>query len=84
MAPLFAGLGNQPGFRADFRNRENGVIYRVNTPHTPGAKASAAMDFSHADAADAAKLNVILWKDRKGNQPVPVPRHTVIHDEKKD
>jgi hypothetical protein len=80
MAPLFAGPGNQPAFTADFRNRDNGIIYRVNAAHAPGAKASAAMDFTHADAADAATLNAILWKDRKGNQPMPKPRHTVIHE----
>jgi hypothetical protein len=82
MAPLFAGAGSQQGYTADYRNRENGLIYRVNPPHAPGAKASAAMDFSHADAADAATLNAILWKDRKGDQPMPAPRHKVIHDEK--
>jgi len=30
------------------------------------------MDFRHADRAPAEKLNVILWKDAMGNQPVPV------------
>ncbi len=29
------------------------------------------MDFRHADRADAQKLNVILWKDAMGEQPVP-------------
>ena len=29
------------------------------------------MDFRHADRADAQKLNVILWKDAKGEAPVP-------------
>ena len=29
------------------------------------------MDFRHADRADTQKLNVILWKDAKGNVPVP-------------
>ncbi|HEV2232285.1 MAG TPA: bifunctional YncE family protein/alkaline phosphatase family protein [Terriglobia bacterium] len=82
MAPLFAGPGNQPGYTADFRNRDNGVIYRVNSPHAPGARASAAMDFTHADAADSTTLNAILWKDRKGDQPMPAARHTVIHNEK--
>lgn len=78
MAPLFAGPGNQPAFEADTRNRENGMLYRVNPPRGPGAKQSAAMDFSHADAADAATLNAILWRDRKGNEPMPAPRHAVI------
>ena len=29
------------------------------------------MDFSHADRADARKLNVILWKDAMGDKPAP-------------
>jgi hypothetical protein len=29
------------------------------------------MDFSHADRADAGKLNVILWRDAMGSKPVP-------------
>ena len=29
------------------------------------------MDFTHEDRADARKLNVILWKDAMGSQPVP-------------
>jgi hypothetical protein len=29
------------------------------------------MDFSHADRADARKLNVILWRDAMGDAPVP-------------
>lgn len=80
MAPLFAGPANQHPFKADYSNRENGVIYRINALNAPGAKQSAAMDFSHADAADASALNAILWKDRKGNQPMPKPRHAVIHE----
>ncbi|HEV2351301.1 MAG TPA: bifunctional YncE family protein/alkaline phosphatase family protein [Terriglobia bacterium] len=78
MAPLFAGPGNQPAFKADYTNRDNGVIYRVNAPNAPGAKQSAAMDFSHADAADTPTLNAILWKDRKGNQPMPKTPHKRI------
>jgi DNA-binding beta-propeller fold protein YncE len=80
MAPLFAGPGNQLPFKADYRNRDNGMIYRANAPGAPGARASAAMDFSHADAADTPTLNAILWKDRKGNQPMPAPQHRVIQD----
>jgi hypothetical protein len=29
------------------------------------------MDFTHADRADASKLNVILWRDAMGDRPVP-------------
>ena len=78
MAPLFTGAGTQPPFKADFRNRDNGLIYQVNGPHAPGAEESAKLDFSHADVADVNKLNRILWRAAKGKLPMPKPKHTVI------
>ncbi len=78
IAPLFAGGGNQPAFKADYANRDNGLIYQMNETSAPGARASAHMDFSHADAADAHALNRILWRAAKGTKPMPKPRHTVI------
>jgi hypothetical protein len=36
------------------------------------------MDFSRPDAADAAKLNRVLWQDQKGSTPEPKPKHTVF------
>lgn len=80
MAPLFSGSGNQPPFTADLTNMQNGALYQVNSPHAPGAKESARLDFSHADAADAAMLNAILWRESKGDIPVPSPRHTVFRE----
>ena len=71
MAPEFSGAGDQPAFSADFRNRDNGLIYTANAPRAEGAKESAKMDFTHEDRADPVKLNVILWKDAMGNKPVP-------------
>jgi hypothetical protein len=81
MAPLFTGAGNQPPFVADYRNQRNGLIYEVNSPHAPGARESTRMDFTHADSIDAAELNAILWRERKGAVPLPPPRHTVIPKE---
>jgi YVTN family beta-propeller protein len=78
MAPLFSGAGDQPPFSADGRNLQNGLVYQVNPPRGPGARQSARMDFSHADAADAAQLNAILWRASKGNVPMPKPLHRVI------
>jgi len=78
MAPLFSGGESQPPFSADRRNRNNGLIYLVNPRNGPGAKESAKMDFSRADAADAHALNAILWRERKGNVPMPAPKHAVI------
>jgi DNA-binding beta-propeller fold protein YncE len=71
MAAMFSGAGDQPVFTADARNRENGLLYRMNPPTGQDAKRSAELDFSHADAADAGVLNTILWRDRMGNRALP-------------
>jgi DNA-binding beta-propeller fold protein YncE len=71
MAPEFSGDGSQPAFNADYVNRDNGRIYEANTAASYGAKQSAKMNFIHADMADTAKLNIILWRDQMGNQPIP-------------
>jgi hypothetical protein len=71
MAPMFAGPGDQKPYAADYANRDNGLIYTANARTAAGAKESMKMDFTHADRADAKKLNVILWRDAMGNVPVP-------------
>ncbi len=71
IAPLFAGSGDQPAFNADYRNRDNRLIYTANTEKTVGAKQSSRMDFTHEDRADSRKLNIILWKDAMGDAAVP-------------
>jgi DNA-binding beta-propeller fold protein YncE len=78
MGPLFSGKGDQPAFKADYRNLKNGMIYETNKRDARGANESAKMDFSHADAAPAARLNRVLWRDQKGDAPVPEPRHTIF------
>jgi DNA-binding beta-propeller fold protein YncE len=78
MGPMFSGEGNQPAFKADYRNLKNGLIYETNKRDAKGASESAKMDFSHPDAAGAAKLNKVLWRDQKGNTPVPAAKHTVL------
>jgi DNA-binding beta-propeller fold protein YncE len=78
MAPLFSGRGDQPPFTAIYQNRDNGLIYQMNSPKAPGAKESQRMDFIHADQANASELNRILWRDSKGNIPMPPPRHVVF------
>jgi DNA-binding beta-propeller fold protein YncE len=72
MGSLLTGAGDQPAFTADNSNRDNNLIYTANPKSAPGAKESAKMDFTHADRADARKLNVILWQDAMGEKPVPV------------
>lgn len=71
MAPMFSGKGDQPPFTADRRNRENGLLYKMNPPKGPDAKRSAQLNFSREDAADAGVLNTILWRDRMGTRPIP-------------
>ena len=78
MAPLFTGPGDQPAFKADYRNRDNSTIYQANTKSSPGSKESATLDFSVADAADTETLNAILWRAAKGDIPMPAPHHSVI------
>ena len=78
MGPMFSGKGDQPAFKADYRNLKSGLIYEINKRDAQGAKESAKMDFSRPDAAGAAELNKVLWRDQKGNAPAPVPRHTVF------
>jgi DNA-binding beta-propeller fold protein YncE len=78
MGHLFSGADAQPAFKADYRNLKNGLIYETNRRDAAGAKESAKMDFSRPDAAGAAKLNKVLWRDQKGDAPVPAPKHTVF------
>jgi hypothetical protein len=78
MGPMFTGAGNQPAFKADDRNLKNGLIYEINRPDAPGAAESARMNFSRPDAAPAARLNNVLWRDQKGDIPAPAPRHAIF------
>jgi DNA-binding beta-propeller fold protein YncE len=71
ISTLFTGSGDQPAYSADYTNRDNNLIYTANKKTAPGAEDSMNMDFRHADRADTQKLNVILWKDVKGDAPVP-------------
>jgi hypothetical protein len=75
MAPLFGGPATQPAYSADYRNRDNGLIYEVNTKEWKEGK---NLDFSHADAADNVILNQFLWQDRMGDIPMPAPQYNVF------
>ena len=75
MALLFSGPGTQPAFDADYRNRDNGLLYQANEKDWKEGK---KLDFSHADAADNVALNQFLWHDRMGQSPMPPPQHNVF------
>jgi len=70
MSALFAGAGDQPAFNANFQNLKNGLIYKISPSDAPE---QSLLDFSHPDSADAAVLNRVLWRDRKGDIPMPPP-----------
>jgi DNA-binding beta-propeller fold protein YncE len=71
ISTLFTGPGDQPAYTADYSNRDNGLIYAANSKGAVGAQESMKMDFRHADRAPTEKLNIILWKDAMGSEPVP-------------
>jgi hypothetical protein len=75
MTPLFSGPGIQPPYTADDKNLRSGLLYQVNEKKAPGAKESLLMDFSRPDAADNRKLNAILWRNAKGDAPMPIVNH---------
>ncbi len=78
MGRMFSGSGEQPAYKADYRNLNNGLIYETNKREAPGAKLSLRMDFSRPDAAGADRLNGVLWRDQKGSAPMPKPQHMVF------
>ena len=78
MAPLFGGKGDQPAFDVDWSNRDNGLIYQTNPAKGQGEKQSTKIDFTRPDAVNPAVLNAILWRDRKGQVPMPAVKHTVF------
>jgi DNA-binding beta-propeller fold protein YncE len=75
MAPLFSGPGTQTAFRAEYRNRDNGLLYEMNTNEWKEGK---NLDFRHADVADNVVLNQFLWHDRMGETPMPAPQHNIF------
>jgi len=75
MTPLFSGPGTQPPYSTDYRNRDNRLIYQMNTKEWKEGK---NMDFSRADDVDTAVLNKFLWQDRMGSRPEPLPQHHVF------
>jgi len=76
MALLFTGPGTQPPYQVDDKNLRSGLIYQMNEKKAVGAKESSQMNFSKPDAVDAKKLNAILWRNAKGDAPLPVTSHS--------
>jgi hypothetical protein len=76
MSAFFSGPGAQPPYQVDDQNLRNGLIYKMNEKNASGAKESSRMDFSRPDAADAGKLNAVLWRDAKGDVPLPAAQRS--------
>jgi DNA-binding beta-propeller fold protein YncE len=71
LASLFAGPGTQPPYEADDKSLRSGLLYLMNDKKAPGAKKSAAMNFSRPDAVNAQELNAILWQNAKDSAARP-------------
>src|SRR3984893_4426552 len=78
MSLLFSGPASQPSFDAVYSNLHNGLIFQTNVPTAVGSKESAEMNWHRADAVDNKLLNSILWRDRKGDIPMPSSPHAVF------
>jgi hypothetical protein len=68
-----AGPVNSPRLRPTIATAT--TVYQINTEEW---KEGENLDFSRADAVDTALLNGFLWRDRKGDIPMPVPQHNVF------
>ena len=49
MGRMFSGSGDQPAYKADYRNLKNSLIYETNKREAPGAIISSRMDFSRPE-----------------------------------
>ncbi len=77
-----------PMFRS-FHGHPDTRPYHAETPRTDlnarnqavawGASASAAMDFTHEDAADDLVLNEVVWRSVRGpDSPMPGPKRAAF------
>jgi hypothetical protein len=64
MGPLFSGAGDQPAFAADYRNRDNGLIYETNKREAPGAHVSSKMERQSSQESGQRHplLRLALWE----------------------
>ncbi|MDO8539181.1 MAG: hypothetical protein Q7S40_01975 [Opitutaceae bacterium] len=75
--PMYASFGMEPNL-APFRHLPPQVdVNAVNTPRSPGARVSMAMDFSDYDRTPMFELNEVIWKSVRGadsEMPLPISR----------
>ncbi|WP_395740996.1 SMP-30/gluconolactonase/LRE family protein [Prosthecobacter sp.] len=77
--PMFRCFTNE-AVAKEYKVRQPTVdLLAKNTSASPGAKASAMMDFDEYDEAPEDELNRILWTEAKGpDAPYPAPIHRVL------
>lgn len=77
--PMFNCFGKEPNATAYDAVQPKTDLFAINTPKSPKAKASAAMDFSDYDLAPEDQMNRILWEVAKGpDAPYPTPIHRAV------
>ena len=77
--PMFACFGKSAEVVPYVPRKPDVDLEAKNTVNSPGARASAAMDFDEWDEAPEDELNRILWAAVKGeNEPYPTPIHRAV------
>ena len=76
--PMFRCFGKRADAREYALLQPKVDVNKLNTPATPGAAASARMDFSEYDRAPEDELNRILWRLRKGTVAYAAPIHRAV------
>jgi hypothetical protein len=77
--PMFNAFGKEPVAAPYTLLQPKTDLMARNTKDSPGAQASAKMDFDEVDEAPEDELNRILWAAVKGpNAPYPTPVHRAL------
>jgi hypothetical protein len=77
--PMFNSFAKEPVATPYALRQPKVDLLAKNTLRSPGAQASAKMDFDDVDEAPEDELNRILWVAMKGpNEPYPAPIHRAI------
>lgn len=69
--PMLNSFTEHPNLAAYDAVQPSYSLDERNGPNAPMAEVSSQLDFTQADSADKAKLNLAIWKATKGDQPYP-------------
>ena len=77
--PMFNCFSKKPVSKPYFQRAPKVDVNAINGQNAPGAKLSAAMDWSEYDLIDEDTLNQILWRAAKGPRVAyPAPLHRAV------